>query len=227
MANTELRVEPRSVTGKKVKALRRDGITPANVYGHRMESTAVQANTAELTHLLRTMSRNQLVDLKVAGDDDGARTVVIRDVQRNPLNGRLVHVDFFRVSMTEKMRAEVPVVLHGTSPAVSDLQGVLLQTVDMIHVEALPQDIPAQFDVDVGVLTELDQGIHIRDLKIDESKVTVMSDPDIVVARVAAPRLMTEEEEQAAAAEAAEAAVEGEAEEGEAAPAAEGEQPES
>ena len=204
MANAELRVEPRQVTGKKVKALRRSGITPGNVYGHGMESTAVQAPTVDLTHLLRTMSRNQLVDLKLDGD---SRTVVIRDVQRNPLNGRVLHVDFFRVSMTEKMRADVPVILHGTSPAVSDLQGVLLQTVDMIHVEALPQDIPAQFDVDVGVLTELEQGIHVRDLRVDETRVTLMSDPDIVVVRVASPRLMTEEEEQAAEAEAAAAEV--------------------
>ena len=225
MANAELRVEPREITGKKVKALRRSGITPGNVYGHGIESTAVQATTVDLMHLLRTMSRNQLVDLKLDGD---ARTVVIRDVQRNPLNGRVLHVDFFRVSMTEKMRAEVPVVLHGTSPAVSDMQGVLLQTVDRIHVEALPQDIPAQFDVDVGVLTELEQGIHVRDLQVDETKVTLMSDPDIVVVRVASPRLMTEEEEQAAEAEAAAAevaAAEGEgAEPGEQ---AEGEQTES
>ena len=214
MAN-ELQVAPRQVLGKKVKALRRSGSTPANIFGHKIDSTAVQASTVDLLHLLRGMSKNAIVNLSVDGEA-ASRTVVVRDVARDPVKGTVLHIDFFQVSMTEKMRAEVPVLLTGTSDAVETYGGVLLQMIDTIAVDALPGDIPGEFTVDVSVMTELEQSVHVRDLKIDESKITVHTDPDVVVARVAAPRLATAEEEEAEAA----AAAEGEGAEG--APAAEG-----
>lgn len=221
MANSELRVTPRSVLGKKVAKLRRDGVTPANVFGHKLESAAVQADTQAVTQLLRGISKNAIINLHIEGEG-ASRTVVVRDVTRQPVTGKLLHIDFFQVSMTEKMKADVRVVLTGTSPAVSTYGGVLLQTLDTVAVEALPADIPAEFEVDVSQLTELEMGIHVRDLAVDASKVTVHSDPDVIVARVAAPRLATaEEDEAAAAAEGAEAPAEG----GEAAPAATDEQP--
>ena len=217
---TELSVKPRTVLGKKVAQLRRAGATPANVYGHRVESTSVQADTAELTHLLRALGKNQIINLKVEGEPE-ARTVVIRDIARNPLNGRVLHVDFFQVSMTEKMRADVPVVITGTSDAVVTYGGVLMQLIDVIHVEALPADLPSQFEVDVSVLTQLEQSLHVKDLQLGGGKVDIHTDPDVVVVRVAAPRLAAEEEEAAAeapaegeaAAEGAEAATEEPAEE--------------
>jgi large subunit ribosomal protein L25 len=118
--------------------------------------------------------------------------------------------------MTEKMRADVQVVLTGTSEAVATYGGILLQTLETIAVEALPGDIPERFEADVTVLTELEQGIHVRDLRIDETKITVHTDPDVVVARVASPRLAAEEEaapaaEEGAPAEGAPAPAEGEA----------------
>ena len=216
MANSELQVAPRTVLGKDVKKLRRDGQTPANIYGHKIESTAVQADSAALLRLFKGSSRNQIINLKVDGEAS-PRTVVVREVARHPVTHNVLHVDFFQVSMTEKMRAQVQVVLVGTSDAVATYQGILLQTLESIEVEALPGDIPAQFEADVSVLTQLEQGIHVRDLHIDESKVTVHTDPDVVVARVASPRLAAEEE--------AAAPAEGEGAEGEGAPAAEGAAP--
>jgi large subunit ribosomal protein L25 len=213
MAENQLKVAPRTVTGKKVAALRRGGQTPANVYGHRLESTSVQADTADLMHLLRAMGRNALVSLSIEGEGS-ARTVMVRDVARNPLDGNILHVDFYQVNMTEKMKADVPVILTGTSEAVTTYGGVLLQMVDVIHVEALPSDLPSEFTVDVSAITQLEQAIHVRDLSLETEKVTILSDPDIVLARVAAPRLAAEEEEAAAAAPE-------EGAEGEAAPAAE------
>lgn len=215
MAENELKVAPRSVTGKNVAKLRRAGQTPANVYGHRIESTSVQADTADVTHLLRAMGRNALVTLSIDGEAS-PRTVMVREVAKNPLNGKLTHIDFYQVNMAEKMRADVPVVLTGTSEAVLTYGGVLLQMVDVIHVEALPADIPSEFTVDVSVMTELDQAVHVRDLHLDTTKVTIHSDPDIVLARVASPRLAAEEE--TVAATPAEGA-EGEVAPGDAAPA--------
>ncbi len=188
MPNNELQVAPRTVLGKKVAALRRAGITPANVYGHKLESTAVQADTAVLTHLLRGSTKNAIIDLKVEGEER-PRTVVMREVLRNPVTDQLLHIDFFQVSMTEKMRADVRVVLTGTSPAVSTFAGVLLQTLETVAVEALPADIPTEFSIDVSVLTELEQSIHVRDLDVDANKVTLHTDPDVVLARVASPRV--------------------------------------
>ncbi|HYM14796.1 MAG TPA: 50S ribosomal protein L25 [Dehalococcoidia bacterium] len=218
MANSELQVAPRAVLGKKVAQLRRDGKTPANVFGHRIDSTSVQADTAELTHLLRGMTRNAIINLNVAGEP-APRTVVIREVSRDAVSGKLLHVDFYQVSMTERMRAEVPVVLIGTSDAVSTYGGVLLQTLEVVHVEALPSDIPTQFEVDVSRLAQLEDSLHVRDLAIDASKVTLHTDLDVVVARVASPRLAAAEEEAAVPVEGAEAAA---AVPGAAAPAAPG-----
>jgi large subunit ribosomal protein L25 len=208
MANNQLTAAPRAVLGKKVKALRRTGVTPANVYGHKVESTALQANTVELTHLLRAAGRNAIIDLKVEGEA-APRTVVVRDVTRDPVSDRILHIDFFEVSMTEKMKAEVRVVLTGTSPAVENLQGVLLQMIETVSIEALPGDIPSEFVADVSTLAQLESSVHVRDLPVDASKVTIMTDPDVVVARVAAPRLATAEEEGAAPEEGAEAPAEG------------------
>ena len=193
MANAELNVVPRTIVGKKTAAMRRAGSMPANVYGHGIASLSVQAESVALTQLLRGMNKNQIIDLRVEGEEK-PRSVIIRDVQRNPLNGALYHVDFFQVSMTEKMRAAVPVVLTGTSSAVDTYSGVLMQMVDVINVEALPSDIPSEFTVDVSVLTELESSIHVKDLSLDETKVHVMTDGDVVVARVASPRLAAVEE---------------------------------
>ena len=205
MAN-DLKVAPRTVLGKKVAQLRRDGKTPANIYGHKVDSRAVQADTVDLLHMMKAGSRNQIISLTVNGEGK-PRNVMIRDVARDPVTHNVLHVDFIEVSMTERMKAQVRVVLTGDSDAVATYQGILLQMIESIEVEALPTDIPAQFECDVSVLTQLEQSVHVRDLHIDESKITVMTDPEVVVARVAAPRLATEEEVVAPA--------EGEAAEGE------------
>jgi large subunit ribosomal protein L25 len=201
MASKDLKAAPRTVLGKNVAKLRRAGVTPANIFGHKIASTAVQADTAELLHLMRGSSRNQIISLRVEGES-APRNVVVRDVARDPASHQVLHVDFYQVNMAEKMRAQVPVVLVGSSDAVSTYQGVLLQMIETIEIDALPADIPAQFEADITVLTQLDQSLHVRDLIIEQSKITVHTDPDVVVARVAAPRLAVEEE--AAPAEAAE-----------------------
>ena len=192
MANSELNAAPRTVLGKKVAQLRRTGQTPANIFGHKIESTSVQADTAELVQLLRHSSRNAIINVSVAGEA-GPRTVVVRDLKRNAVTDELLHVDFYQISMTEKMRADVPVVLFGISDAVTTFGGVLLQMTEKIAVEALPSDIPVQFDVDVSKITELEGSVHVRDLAIDTAKVTLHTELDVVLARVASPRVVVEE----------------------------------
>jgi large subunit ribosomal protein L25 len=131
---------------------------------------------------------------------------VVRDLKRNAVTDQLLHVDFYQISMTEKMRADVPVVLFGTSDAVTTFGGVLLQMTEKIAVEALPSDIPVQFDVDVSKITELEGSFHVRDLEVDTDKVTLHTELDVVLARVASPRVVVEETPTAADAAAAPAA---------------------
>ena len=201
MDRVELTVAQRSVLGKKVKALRRSGITPANVYGHRIESQAVEVDTVTLAHTLKTLERNAILSLCIEGEK-AVRPVIVREVRRDILNDKIVHVDFYQVSLAEKMKADVPFILVGKAPAVEDLGGILLQGLDSIAVEALPADIPPHFEIDISSLTTFDSSVHVRDLVVDP-KVHVLTEGDSVITSVAPPRKVVEAvvEEEAAAAE--------------------------
>ena len=196
MADVVLQVDPRTVTGKKVRALRRQGIIPAHLYGKETESLAVQAKTQQISNLLRTASRNAVIDLQINGES-APRAVVLRGVQRNPVTGELVHIDFFQISLTEKLRFEVALIITGEAPAATVYGGVLLQNMDRLPVEALPADVPESIEVDVSGLEEIDSSIFVRDLPIP-ANVDVLAEPDQVVAKVAAPKLVVEEEEEEA-----------------------------
>jgi len=213
MPRKELTVEPREILGKKVARLRRAGIIPANVFGHNLASVAVQVPAVELQRTLKASTVNEVIDLKVEGERT-ARPMIINRVQRDALTSAILHADFYQVSLREKMRADVPIVLTGSSIAVGTYNGVLIQPLEVLHIEALPLDIPTHIEVDVSVLDQLEQSLHVRDLGVPPS-VTVLNDPDVVVVKVEAPRiaeeLEAEREEIAAAAEAAAPAEEQEA----------------
>ena len=203
MARKELTLEPRQITGKKVAQLRRRGILPANIFGRHLESVTVQVETAELVKTLRSSSKNEVIDLNVKGER-ASRPAIIQHISRNALNGTPLHADFYQVSLREKMRADVPITLVGSSDAVATYNGVLTQQVDTVQIEALPLDIPPHFEVDISVLTELDSSIHVSSLTVPEN-VTVLTSPDVVVAHVSAPRVEEGPEVEAAGEEEAEA----------------------
>ena len=190
MNQTELSVAPRELLGKKVRAMRRRGLTPANVYGHRVPSRAVEVDTVTLTHTLRSLERNAILLLRIEGEK-AVRPVMVRDIQRGVVTDKILHVDFYQVSLADKMRAEVPLLVIGKSPAVEDLGGTLLQGLDRIAVEALPADIPGHIEVDISTLTTFDSSVHVRDLVIDP-KVHLITELDMAVASVAPPRVSAE-----------------------------------
>jgi large subunit ribosomal protein L25 len=190
----ELAVAPRSILGKKVKTLRREGITPANIYGHGIPSQAVQVLTPDLTRTIRVAGRNTMLQLHVEGEKE-RRPVFMRTVQRNPITDEFLHVDFYQVSLKEKIRIEVPLVIVGEAPAVSEYQGILLQSVNVVTMEGLPGDLPPLLEVDVSGLEEIDDAVHLKDLEVSPD-VTVLAEPELVVAKVAAPRLIEEVEEE-------------------------------
>ena len=212
MDRDSLKVNHRGVTGKKVRFLRREGVTPVNLYGPNIESTPLQVETDELRHLLAKAGRNALISLKVEGDKK-PKMVMVRDIQRHPLNDSLLHVDFFQVEMTHKVRADVPIHFVGEAPASKSRRAMLIESLTELHVEALPADLPRYFEVDMSVLEEIDQAIHVGDLSLPEG-VEVLTDPEHVIVKVMEAKVevveevVAEEEEEAEEVE--EAAEEGE-----------------
>jgi large subunit ribosomal protein L25 len=210
----ELAVTPRSILGKKVKVLRRQGITPANIYGHGLTSQALQVPTPDLARTIRVVGLNTMLQLHVEGEKK-SRPVFVRHVQRDSITDEFLHVEFYQVSLKEKIRLEVPLVIVGEAPAVSVQGGVLLHGINAIMVEGLPTDLPPHIEVDVSGLTDFDDAVHVKDLEVSPD-ITLLVDPELVVAKVAAPRLAEEvvEEEVEVPVEAAEEAkVEAEAKE--------------
>jgi large subunit ribosomal protein L25 len=210
----ELKVTPRDVVGKKVSRLRREGVIPANVYGHGLDSVAIQVPKDQLVHVMRTAGRNEIVYLRLDGEEP--RPTFLRQVQRNPVTDAILHADFYQISLKEKVRMEVPVSLVGTAPAEQTHGGTLLHSLDRISVEGLPTDIPSVIEVDVSGLEEIDATIHVGELSVPEG-IAVLTDPEQVVAKIAPPQVEKVEEvveeavegEAPAAEEAAEAAAEG------------------
>ena len=205
MARKELSVEPREVTGKKVAQLRRAGILPGNIFGKGIDSESIQLKTELLEHTLKSAVANEVIDLKIKGER-AVRPVVLHKLQRNPLNGSPLHADFYQVQLREKMRADVPLVFTGSTEAIDTYNGVLITALEFVHVEALPLDIPANFEIDISVMKNLEDSIHISSIQVPDN-VVILNDPELMIAKIASPRL-EEEEEPTAAAEAAEAAEE-------------------
>jgi large subunit ribosomal protein L25 len=224
MADLALKVRPRTVLGKKVKRLRRAGVTPANVYGHNVPSLAVEADAHDLQLLLRRAGHTGLVQLTVEGEA-APRPVLVRDYVRRATNDDLLHVDFFQVSMREKLSVTVPLRFVGEAPAVEQFDAVVVNALDAVSVQCLPADIPDHIEVDISSLVDTTSTIFVRDLRVPD-RVEILTDGDLPVASVTA-KMAAEEEEVAAEEEAAEEAAEAAAGEAETAEAAEGQGEES
>lgn len=211
MARTELAVATREVLGKKVAKLRRGGVVPANVYGHGLESVAIQITSDDMEKMLKAVSANEVLDLKIKGEPE-VRPVVIQKLQRHPLTSSLLHADFYQVSLMTKMRADVPLVVVGQSEAIETYNGVLMHALEAVHVEALPLDLPSRIEVDITPLANLEDALHVSDLPVP-ANVTILNEPEAMVLKIATPRIGLEEEEMEAAEAAPEAeeAAEGEA----------------
>lgn len=200
-----------------MKRLRREGIIPANVYGRALDSVAIQVARDDLVRVVRTAGRNEIIYLRLDGEEP--RPTFVRQIQRNPVTDAILHVDFYQISLVEKVRIEVPLALVGTAPAEQTYGGTLLHSLDSITVEGLPTDIPSVIEVEVSGLEEIDAAIHVEELNVPD-QVTVLTDPEVVVAKIAPPHVEKEVEEEVVAEEVAEAAPEEGAEE----PAAEGDE---
>ena len=200
MDNIELVAHKRDLLGKKVRFLRRKGITPVNLYGHGIESTSLQIETPALKKALAHAGKTSLVSLKVASSKR-PHVAIVRGIQRDPVKGELLHVDFYQVKMDEKLKIAVPLVLVGKAPAVKEYGGILVQELSSIEVECLPANMPHSIEADLSSLVQLDQALHVKDLRVGEG-VTIITDPGKVLAKIARLRIEVVEEVAAPAAEA-------------------------
>lgn len=191
MEQLELQANVREITGKKVKILRRQGITPLNLFGAGIESTALQSDTKILTSLIRSAGSARLVRLKI-GKEKQTRPVLIREIGRDAMSGKVLHASLFQVNMQQKVEVEVPIILTGEAPIMREKVNILLQPLGSLTVECLPDKIPGKIEVDLSSLTELGQ-IRVKDISVPKD-VTVMNDPDEVIVTVTAPRVSAQVE---------------------------------
>ena len=202
MPEIVVEARPRADFGKNVnRRLRAQGLIPGVVYGAKKEPVPVAVSPKEIGTILRSASgENTLFDLQL---DGGRRKVILKEFQVEPIKGRLLHADFYEVALDQALEVTVHIELSGVPVGVKVDGGILDFVTRELQVECLPTDIPEKIVVDVS---ELAMGRHVRvsDLKAPE-RVTILTDPDVVVAHVVAPRA----EEVAAAPEAAAAPVEG------------------
>jgi len=175
----------RSVIGKQVRALRREGKLPGVIYGHRFDPLAITMDLRDASRSLAGLAPSALVTVAVDGE---THLSLVREKQRDKITGILKHVDFLAVSMKEKLRTKVFVSLVGVAPAIKTYNAIQVAGADELEVECLPQDLPERIEVDLSELLEIGSAIYIRDLNVSD-KVKILTDPDTMIVLLTAPEL--------------------------------------
>lgn len=178
----ELEAKKRSLLGSKVKRLRREGWVPGVIYGRDFESVSLQFDKYDLRHILSQVGGSQLINIKIDNADE-PESALLRDVQRDVITGDLLHVDFYRVMMTETITTEIPLLTTGESSVAEQREGILLHGISEIEVECLPGDLVDALEVDLSELTEVGQAILVEDLAVP-SGISILTDPDEMIARL-------------------------------------------
>ena len=182
---TKLTVEKRKITGRKVKFLRRDGLLPANIYGKKVKSLAVQLGAKDFLPVLKEAGETGVVELKVVGEEK-TRPVLIHNVQLHPVDGEPLHIDFYQVDLKEKVTTKVPIELIGEAPAVKEKVGILIQSLNEVEVEALPTDLPEKIEVDISDLKAIDDMVTVNKVKVS-SGVKILTDEKEILVKIEPP----------------------------------------
>jgi large subunit ribosomal protein L25 len=223
MDRLSLSASERTILGKNVKRLRRDGILPGHVFGKKTETEHVSVDTKIFLKTFKEAGATGVIDLKIGAEK--VRPVMVRGVQFDPVSGNPIHIDFYQVDLTQKVTVPVPLTLIGEEPESVHLgEAIVLQTLSEVSMEALPNDLIDSIEVDISTLVAIDDAITVADLKIDREKLAILTPEEEIIVKLAPA--VTEEmeellEEQAAETEAAadeqaaEEGIEGEKTEGE------------
>ena len=181
MDQITVEAQHRTALGKKTGALRRSGITPIHIYGSTTESLTLQANTPDLVHALNEAGFTTPLNVKVGSDE---HFVVVKQIQKHPVSDRLLHVDMFTISRTERIHAAVPLHFEGEALAAREEGAQLAEDLHELMVEALGLEMPHSLIVDLAPLVALDSVIHAADVVLPPN-VTLVTEPDAVIARIA------------------------------------------
>lgn len=190
MEKVVLKASKRNVTGKKVGALRRAGKLPAVLYGHSIDSTPITVEAHETTLLLSRLTSSSLLTISLDGKE---YPTLVREKQRHPVKSHLLHLDFQALSLTEKTHAMVGIELSGTAPVVKTHNAVLVTSLTELEVESLPQDLPERVVVDISILAEPGDSIHVRDIQLP-GQVEILTNPDEVIVSAMAAKVEIVEE---------------------------------
>ncbi len=182
MEKVVLKATKRDITGKHVAKLRRQGMLPGIMYGHNIDPTPIALDLKEATTILSKLTGSSLVTINLEGQE---HATLVREKQRNYIRNEMIHVDFQVVSLTEKIRTGVSIILTGESPAVKDLNALVVAGIEEIEVECLPQDLPERFSVDISTLANIGDSIYLKDIPIPPS-VTIITDPNELIAVISA-----------------------------------------
>ena len=188
MEKVVINAATRTVTGKKVNVLRREGKLPGVIYGHKFESTAIVMDLKEASKVLQSITASSIVTLNLDGKEHAA---LVREKQRDYIRNTYKHVDFQAISLIEKLRASVGFEVIGVSPAVKNFNGLVLTGIDQLDVECLPQYLPEKIVIDLAKLENIGDGIFVRDLQLD-SHITVHTHADELIVHVVTQKVQEE-----------------------------------
>ncbi len=191
-----LEAQKRTIKGKQVKALRRQGLLPGVIYGRigkeQIEPLKIQLDLRETSKIINKLTGSSLVNLNLEGKTYPA---ILREAQRDVILGTLKHVDFMAVSLTDKLQTAVPIELIGQAPAEITMAAVVVTGISELEIECLPQDMPERIEVDATVLVDIDSAIYVKDLDLPSSY-DVLTDPEELIAGVTYVTIEEEEEEE-------------------------------
>ncbi|MDP3899772.1 MAG: 50S ribosomal protein L25 [bacterium] len=186
---TQLKVQERP-KDKSANELRRSGMIPAVVYHQGKEAFEMALNYIKFEKLYESAGESTLIDLVMP--DETKKKVLINDVQKDSMRGRFIHVDFYEVDITKKVKVPVEINYIGEAPVVKTDNGVVMKLLDEIEIECLPNDLIQNIEVDLSVLTAFDSAVHVADLKVP-STITIINHAEDVVVNIAEPKLIEEE----------------------------------
>ncbi len=193
---TILDAQKRTIKGKQVRQLRRQGFLPGIIYGRigteQIEPVLIQLDLHEASKTINKLTGSSLITLKL---EDKEYPVVLREAQKDIIFGTLHHVDFMAVSLTDRLQTAVPIELIGQSPAETNLSAVVVTGISELEIECLPQDMPERIEVDASVLVDMESVIMVKDLDLPDT-LEVLSDPNELIASVTYVRIEEEEPEE-------------------------------
>ena len=184
----ELKADKRTIMGKQVRSLRQSGFIPAVLYGKGQEALSLQVPVKEFNKVLKEAGESTLVYINVGGE---SYPTIIHDVALDPVKDNVLHADFYKVSLTEKIKTKVPVVFMGESPAVKDLAGIFVRNINELEVEAFPQNLPHEITVDISSLKNFGDQILVKDINLG-SDVKIEAEADTILATIQEPKSQEE-----------------------------------